>query len=125
MSKKSTILVSILFVAGCLASYRIGIHLTQGAYSDGVEEIQAMQSFRHMKRYEEIAACMEQQKHKEAKIKIANAVITEHEVLASHLKNGSSPELTTYIEARYHVSIDDLRNYKSSRGRSWSEPKCK
>lgn len=124
MRKKVIAGLSIVFVVSCLASYRFGIIVAQQAYGNGVQETQAMLSFNHLMRYQELANCMERGKFEETTEKLRHSVISERELLADLLKSVSSSQLDKYIEIRSDESLAALRDYKSDRGDRWSEPAC-
>lgn len=124
MSKKVITGLSFVFLVGCLASYRFGIHVAQSAHANGVLETQAMLAFNHMKSYEELVTCMERGKFEEAKEKLNHLVISERELLADLLTSVNTPWLGNYIEVRSDESLDSLRSYQSGRGKRWRVPTC-
>ena len=124
MSKKAIIICFVIFVVGSLSSYRFGIYLSQKAYSQGLKETQAILAFNHMKRYGELAFCIENEKYSEANEKLRQSIITERELLASFLNSIKSDHLNEYIRTRSKESLESFKRFKSNRGSNWSEPSC-
>ena len=124
MSKKVVISLSVIFLVSCLASYRFGIYLSQKAYAKGLQETQAILSFNHMNRYEELVSCLENGKHAEAKGKLKQSIITQKELLASFLNSVESERVNEYISLRSKESLESLKKFESMRGSSWNDPPC-
>jgi hypothetical protein len=124
MSKKAIILCSVIFVVGSLSSYRFGIYLSQKAYSQGLEETQAILAFNRMKLYRELISCIENGKYSEANEILRQSIITQRELLARFLNSIESEHLNEYIKTRSKESLESFRHFKSNRGSNWSEPSC-
>lgn len=124
MSKKAIATLLFIFIAGCLASYRFGIKLAQESNRNGILEAQAILSLNQLNRYEELAKCMKNGKFSEAAEKLQHSAISERELLADLLNSVSSTRLSNYIEVRSNQSVEELKNYKSSRNNRWVEQTC-
>ena len=124
MPKKTIVALLFIFIVGCLTSYRFGVGLAQDSYGNGILEAQAMLAFNHLKRYEELAKCMKNGKFSEVSEKLEHSAVTERELLAKLLKSVHSTRLSNYIELRSNQSVEELKNYKSSRNDRWIEPTC-
>lgn len=111
-------------VLGLLAAYRYGIVVAQQGAGGALTEVQLMLAFNHMKQYQEIHHCLERGKAQEAQDKLAHAVVTQRELVAQFLSSTESPRALGYIAERTEGRLEDLRNFKSLRGSSWSVPAC-
>lgn len=125
MNKKIIAIFVVIFMIGCLSSYRFGIHLSHKAFGDDLLEVQAMLSFNHLQSYEEISVCLEKGLSIEAKGKTNHAVISERELLAGFLSSIKSTRLNEYISIRTNESLESLKGYKYERGSRWTVPSCK
>ena len=59
MSKAIAAACIVTFLVGCIASFLMGTKLTRDAFSAELMATQAMLSFNHLQRYEEISKCLE------------------------------------------------------------------
>lgn len=107
------------------SAYRFGIKITSEAYSNALNETQAMLAFNHMQRYEELLECLKNKKTSEASEKLQMSIISEKELISEFLSENNSEKINEYITIRYKKPIEILKNYKSTRGKSWSETSCK
>lgn len=117
------VLLVVLLTSG--AAYRFGIKVTNDAYSEGHAATQAMLSFNHLLRYEELSDCLSNGKSKEAALKLKMSIISEKELIAEFLQTHNNDKINKYISIRYPQGIESLEKFKSSRGSSWNEPACK
>lgn len=124
VTKKNLMVILVLLVVGCLAAYRYGIFVAQQGASAAISEVQLILAFNHMRRYQELHACLDNGKASEAKEKLAHSVINEKELVAQLLSSINSSQVLDYIEIRASESLDVLRSFKSSRGSKWVEPAC-
>ena len=125
MKKKMVITLLVLTLILIASAYRFGIKVTSEAYSNALSENKTMLAFNHMKRYEELLECLKNKKTSEAAEKLRMSIINEKELIAEFLTEKESKSINEYISIRYKEPIENLKNYKSNRGKSWIEPSCK
>jgi len=124
MKKWTKLGFGFLVVVLCLASYRLGIYLSMDALDTYSTDSQAMFAFNHIGNYSEIMECLNKGDLEAASVRVENYLITERELLASHLQKGVSPRMIDYIELRSKEGVDAHKTYISNRGGSWSVPTC-
>ena len=124
MKARAAVIAAVLLVAGCLASYRLGLNAAKVSSSDALTAAQAMLAFNHLQRYEELHSCLENGRVAETKEKLRHSATSERELLAELLQVIDKEHVTNYIELRSGQSVEAFRTYKSGRGSTWSEPPC-
>jgi hypothetical protein len=117
-------IVIIIVLVASAASYRFGIKVMKDASVEVLASTQAMHSFNHLRRYEELSDCLSKGMDKEAAEKLRMSVINEKEYISEFLNAHDDAWLNKYITIRYPRGIDSLKTFKSGRGASWSEPAC-
>lgn len=125
MKKGTIIITTVIILVASAAAYRFGIKVTTNEYSKQLEETQAMLAFNHLKRYEELLKCLENNKPSETTEKLKMSIISEKELIAEFLNKNNSEKINKYISIRYSKPIESLKSFKSNRGSRWSEPNCK
>ncbi len=123
--KNLRIVILVLGFIICIASaYRFGIEVTEDAWAQSLESVQAMLAFNHLKQFQEISECITNGKVEAAHQRIKMAIITEKELVSGYLKSHESGQAVDYIERRYKGNISNLREYQSNRGVSYTVPSC-
>ncbi|MEZ5572275.1 MAG: hypothetical protein R3E64_09640 [Halioglobus sp.] len=124
MNYRKKLTVIIIFFGSCFLAFRAGVYYTMSGMSNELLATQAMLSFNHLERYEEISTCLNLKLYEEAGEKIEHSIINERELLADLLTSINSDWLTEYIDQRSAESIESFKVYKSQRVREWREPSC-
>jgi len=125
MSKKQKLGLSILVLLLCFTSYGLGLYVSREALNKGSADIQAMLAFNHIGNYSKIQNCLNKENYKATSTLLENYIITERELLASHLNNGATSKITNYIKLRTKEGLEAHKQFISNRGNSWKVPRCK
>ena len=124
MKKLGYIITGVIIVGAVAVAYRTGIKVTTLAYSDQLNDMQAILAFNHLQRYEELLACLEREKSEDAKVKLEMSIISEKERIARFLVEQNSDRVNEYITLRYPDGLESLKSFESDRGSRWEEPGC-
>ena len=118
-----------LYVLSVIASFALGAHLamrnTWAAFNDPLQEAQAMLWFNHLLQFREIESDLTKGCKDEALEKTRIAVDGEMTSLSSFHQEYPHSPLNKYILDRDPKLLDELANFKSKYGNSWTVPQCK
>jgi len=120
--KTISMLVAIPIAA--VIGYGLGAHQKTNRINIGLQATQAELAFNHLRRYEELSACLEKGKEKAAALKLQNSIINEKSLVSEFLKKYDVPETIKYIDIRYPGGAESLKKFVNKRGDSYGEPSC-
>ncbi len=124
MKKKSLAIFTALILTSSLASYMFGIKVTTETYSKELDAVQTILAFNHLKTYQKILKCNENNNTNAVSQNLKMNIISEKELIANYLNQRNIEHVNEYISLRHSKQISELKNYKSNRASRWSEPSC-